>query len=101
MPLGELAAQFNLGSELLMSVVTPRMNKTIHGRLEGGLLYTSAYIARIKAQVRLLLAGWFVAFVVLRLHQCCLSTDSASSFASMLYCVHCVCVRRSLLDEVA
>ncbi len=50
-PLGDLAAQFALGSELLMSVVTPRMNKTIHGRLEGGLLYTSAYIARIKAQV--------------------------------------------------
>ena len=34
-----------------MSIVTVRMNKTIHGRLEGGLLYTSAYIARIKAQV--------------------------------------------------
>lgn len=50
-PLGELAAQFNLGSELLMSVATPRIGKTIHGRLEGGLLYTSAYIARIKAQV--------------------------------------------------
>ncbi len=50
-PLGDLAAQFALGSELLMSVVTPRMNTTIHGRLEGGLLYTSAYIARIKAQV--------------------------------------------------
>ena len=50
-PLGDLAAQFALGSELLMSVVAPRMNKTIHGRLEGGLLYTSAYIARIKAQV--------------------------------------------------
>ena len=50
-PLGDLAAQFGLGAELLLSVVTPRMNKTIHGRLEGGLLYTSAYIARIKAQV--------------------------------------------------
>lgn len=50
-PLASLAAQFALGSELLMSVVTVRINKTIHGRLEGGLLYTSAYIARIKAQV--------------------------------------------------
>lgn len=50
-PLADLAAQFALGSELLMSVVAPRMNKTIHGRLEAGLLYTSAYIARIKAQV--------------------------------------------------
>ncbi|DBB10622.1 TPA: hypothetical protein ACH3X3_007133 [Trebouxia sp. C0006] len=56
-PLGDLAAQFALGSELLMSVVTPRMNKTIHGRLEGGLLYTSAYIARIKAQIRGALRG--------------------------------------------
>ncbi|KAL0031439.1 hypothetical protein WJX77_000485 [Trebouxia sp. C0004] len=56
-PLGDLAAQFALGSELLMSVVAPRMNKTIHGRLEGGLLYTSAYIARIKAQIRGALRG--------------------------------------------
>ncbi|KAL3152351.1 hypothetical protein ABBQ32_001414 [Trebouxia sp. C0010 RCD-2024] len=51
-PLATLAAQFTLGSELLMSVVTARINKTIHGRLEGGLLYTSAYIARIKSQMR-------------------------------------------------
>ena len=50
-PLASLAAQFALGSELLMSLVAVRINKTIHGRLEGGLLYTSAYIARIKAQV--------------------------------------------------
>lgn len=56
-PLATLAAQFALGSELLMSVVTARMNKTIHGRLEGGLLYTSAYIARIKAQMRGALRG--------------------------------------------
>ena len=53
-PLGDLAAQFGLGSELLMSVISARMNKVIHGRSEGGLLYTSAYIARIKAQVALL-----------------------------------------------
>ncbi|DBA76463.1 TPA: hypothetical protein ACH3X2_008532 [Trebouxia sp. C0005] len=56
-PLADLAAQFALGSELLMSVVAPRMNKTIHGRLEAGLLYTSAYIARIKAQIRGALRG--------------------------------------------
>ena len=49
--LGNLAAQFALGSDLLLSVIRPRMNKTIHGRIEGSLLYTSAYIARIKAQV--------------------------------------------------
>ncbi|KAA6426767.1 MAG: hypothetical protein FRX49_03092 [Trebouxia sp. A1-2] len=56
-PLADLAAQFALGSELLMSVVAPRMNKTIHSRLEAGLLYTSAYIARIKAQIRGALRG--------------------------------------------
>ena len=53
-PLGDLAAQFALGSELLMSIISARMNKMIHGRLEGGLLYTSAFIARIKAQVAIL-----------------------------------------------
>ena len=51
MPLADLAARFALGSELLISVVTARMNKIIHCRLEGGLLYTSAFISRIKAQV--------------------------------------------------
>ena len=49
--LGNLAAQFALGSDLLLSVIRPRMNKAIHGRIEGSLLYTSTYIARIKAQV--------------------------------------------------
>lgn len=50
--LGTLAAQFALGSDLLLSVIQPRMNRVIHGRIEGSLLYTSAHIARIKAQVR-------------------------------------------------
>ena len=80
-PLGDLAAQFALGSELLMSVVTPRMNKTIHGRLEGGLLYTSAYIARIKAQV----------WIVLATHAPCSSglailSESVMRTATMLCC---------------
>lgn len=48
--LGNLAAQFALGSDLLLSVINPHMDKAIHGRIEGSLLYTSAYIARIKAQ---------------------------------------------------
>ncbi|KAK9817206.1 hypothetical protein WJX72_011062 [[Myrmecia] bisecta] len=51
-PLGDLARRFNLGADLLMSAIAPRMGTVIHGRLEGQLLYTSAYIARIKAKVR-------------------------------------------------
>jgi hypothetical protein len=49
--IGNLAKQFALGGELLLSVVTARMGSGIQGRLEGGLIFTPAYVARIKAQV--------------------------------------------------
>lgn len=50
--MGELARRYALGAELLQSAVGPRIGGAIRGRLEGGLLYTAAYLARIKAQAR-------------------------------------------------
>ena len=50
--MGELARLYALGAELLQAAVAPRVGPVIRGRLEGGLLFTAAYISRIKAQVR-------------------------------------------------
>ncbi len=44
--MADLALQYGLGTELLASAVTRRVGSHIHGRLEGGLLYTPAYIRR-------------------------------------------------------
>ncbi len=52
--MGELARRYALGAELLQASVTPRVGPVIRGRLEGGLLFTAAYISRIKAQARTL-----------------------------------------------
>ena len=49
-----LARQFALAGDLVHdSLVAPRMGAAIRGRLEAGLLFTPAYVARVKAQVRL------------------------------------------------
>lgn len=50
--LAEIAAQFQVGSELLLSVLEPRIGTLVKGRLEGGQLYTPAYVARVNAMVR-------------------------------------------------
>ncbi|PPD88494.1 hypothetical protein GOBAR_AA38740 [Gossypium barbadense] len=50
--LAELAAQLHVGSELVASVLEPRLGTLVKGRLEGGQLYTPAYIARVSAMVR-------------------------------------------------
>lgn len=50
--LAEIAAQYQVGSELLVSVLEPRLGSMIKGRLEGGQLYTPAYVARVNAMVR-------------------------------------------------
>lgn len=52
MAMGDLARRFNLASDLLLPVVTARLGSLIRGRLEGGLLFTPAYIARIKVPPR-------------------------------------------------
>ncbi|XP_052485162.1 E3 UFM1-protein ligase 1 homolog [Gossypium raimondii] len=50
--LAELAAQLHFGSKLVASVLEPRLGTLVKGRLEGGQLYTPAYIARVSAMVR-------------------------------------------------
>ncbi|KAL9235232.1 hypothetical protein vseg_010011 [Gypsophila vaccaria] len=48
----DLAANLQLPSDLLSSVLHSRLGTLIHGRLEGGQLYTPAYVARVNAMVR-------------------------------------------------
>ena len=50
--LGDLARRFALSAELVSSVVGSRVGTAIRGRLEGGLIYTPAHLARVRAQVR-------------------------------------------------
>ncbi|KAJ7947727.1 E3 UFM1-protein ligase 1-like [Quillaja saponaria] len=50
--LAELAAQLQVGSELMASVLEPRLGSIVKGRLEGGQLYTPVYVARVNAMVR-------------------------------------------------
>lgn len=50
--MGELARRYSLAADLLQAAVGPRVGGAIRGRLEGGLLYTAAYLARVKAQAR-------------------------------------------------
>ncbi|XVF46451.1 hypothetical protein PTKIN_Ptkin03bG0027600 [Pterospermum kingtungense] len=50
--LAELAAQLHVGSELVASVLEPRLGTMVKGRLEGGQLYTPAYVACVSAMVR-------------------------------------------------
>ncbi|KAJ8751528.1 hypothetical protein K2173_016760 [Erythroxylum novogranatense] len=48
----ELAAQLNVGSELITSMLDSRLGTLVKGRLESGQLYTPAYVARVSAMVR-------------------------------------------------
>lgn len=50
--MAELAAQLQISSELAVTVLEPRLGTLIKGRLEGGQLYTPAYVARVTAMVR-------------------------------------------------
>ncbi|EPS73082.1 hypothetical protein M569_01673, partial [Genlisea aurea] len=50
--LAEIASQLQVGSELIASVIEPRLGNLVKGRLEGGQLYTPAYVARLTAMVR-------------------------------------------------
>ncbi|GJT74262.1 E3 UFM1-protein ligase 1 [Tanacetum coccineum] len=50
--LAEIAAQLQVGSELLVNVLEPSIGSLINDRLEGGQLYTPAYVARVNAGVR-------------------------------------------------
>ncbi|KAF6993216.1 hypothetical protein CFC21_010139 [Triticum aestivum] len=50
--LAEIAAQLHIGSELVLNILEPRLGTIVQGRLEGGQLYTPAYVSRITAMVR-------------------------------------------------
>lgn len=50
--LAELAAQLHVSSELLTSILEPRIGTIVQGKLEGGQLYTPSYVSRIRAIVR-------------------------------------------------
>ncbi|XP_077232923.1 E3 UFM1-protein ligase-like protein isoform X2 [Tasmannia lanceolata] len=49
--LAELAAQLHVSSELVASILEPRLGTIVKGRLEGGQLYTPAYVARLSTMV--------------------------------------------------
>lgn len=55
--LADLAVTYALQTELLRSTISSRMGSIIQGQLEGGLLYTPAYVRNIKAQLRGALRG--------------------------------------------
>ncbi|CAK7331660.1 unnamed protein product [Dovyalis caffra] len=50
--LAEIAASLNVGSEFVSSMLDARLGTLVKGRLEGGQLYTPAYVARVSAMVR-------------------------------------------------
>ncbi|GAB2235075.1 hypothetical protein Droror1_Dr00004355 [Drosera rotundifolia] len=50
--LAEIAAQIQVGSEMVASMLESRIGTLVKGRLEGGQLYTPAYVARVTATVR-------------------------------------------------
>ncbi|CAL9247464.1 unnamed protein product [Arabidopsis halleri] len=56
----ELAGQLHVGSDLVQSVLEPRLGTLVKARLEGGQLYTPAYVERVTAMVRGASRGIFV-----------------------------------------
>jgi len=48
---GDIAQRAKLGVDLLRPVLQQRLGSVIQGRLEGGLLYTDAHIARIRVRL--------------------------------------------------
>lgn len=50
---GDLARRFGLGAEMIGGALSERLaSGGIRGRMEAGVIYTQAYLARIKAQLR-------------------------------------------------
>ncbi|EFN57486.1 hypothetical protein CHLNCDRAFT_143015 [Chlorella variabilis] len=54
---GDLARRFGLGAEMIGGVLGERVGTRIHGRMDAGVIYTQAYLTRIKAQLRGALRG--------------------------------------------
>ncbi|KQJ91114.1 hypothetical protein BRADI_4g35665v3 [Brachypodium distachyon] len=42
----------HIGSELVVNILEPRLGTNVQGRLEGGQIYSPAYVSRITAMVR-------------------------------------------------
>lgn len=55
--LGDLARRFALSAELVTTSLASRVGTVIAGRLEGGVIYTPAHLARVRAQLRGALRG--------------------------------------------
>jgi hypothetical protein len=49
---GDLARRFSLSADLMRKCLSERMGTIVEGRMEGGLLYTPGYVARLTAQLR-------------------------------------------------
>lgn len=56
---GDLARRFGLGAEMIGGVLGERVGTRIHGRMDAGVIYTQAYLTRIKAQLRWGGGGWW------------------------------------------
>ncbi|CAI5970291.1 unnamed protein product [Closterium sp. NIES-65] len=48
----DLAMRFNVGAELMASILSSRLGSRIHGTMSGGQLFTGAHMARMRAAVR-------------------------------------------------
>lgn len=56
--ISELALRFGLAADLLASFIKPKLSsRDVKAKLDGGVIYTDAFITRLKAQVRGALRG--------------------------------------------
>lgn len=55
--IGDIAQRTRLGVDLLVPVLQQRLGSVIPGKLDGGLLYTDAHIARIRVSLLALERG--------------------------------------------
>ena len=55
--LAELAVQYTLPTDFVQKVLEPRIGTVVQAKLAGGVLYTTAYVARHAARVRGALGG--------------------------------------------
>ena len=49
---GDLARRHGLSADLMSRALEERVGRVVEGRMEGGLLYTPGYVARLTAQLR-------------------------------------------------
>ena len=62
--LGDVARANGLSMEMVTSKVTGNVGTVIHGKLDGGVLYTESFIERVKSQLRGALRGATVPLVL-------------------------------------